>query len=85
MPTCVTIIIICKSRKSARGHTAVMLALHPFSSILEYGAVHELFAEQNQLRMRYNANAATTLAVTVVEVWSADPAETERGQLWRID
>ena len=83
MPTCMAITIICKSRKSARGHTAVMLALHPFSSILEYGAVHELFAEQNQLMMRYNANAATTLAVTVVEVWSADPAE--RGQLLRID
>ena len=67
----------------ARTHTAVMLALYFFSSILEYGALHELFAEQNQLTMRYNANAATTLAVTVVEAWSADPAE--RGQLLRID
>ena len=34
--------------------------------------------------MRYTANAATKLAVTVVETWSADPADT-KGQLVRID
>ena len=41
--------------------------------------------------MRYTANAATKLAVTVVEAWSADPADTagklagEAGQLRLID
>ena len=47
------------------------------SSILEYGALHEPFAEQIQLKMRYAANAATKPAVTVVEAWSVDPAEAQ--------
>ena len=46
-------------------------------------ALHKLSAEQVQLKMRHTANAATKLAVTVVETWSADPAD--KGQLWRVD
>ena len=57
-------------------HTAAMqIALLSTILVFTKRALHKLSAEQVQLKMRHTANAATKLAVTVVETWSADPAE----------